>query len=385
MKKLFVVLCLVFLLLLILFPSDSADAAKQGLDIFLYTVLPSLLPFFIVSSLLLATGVFRLAAKWMEPLMRPLFHCPGHTAYVFLLSITSGYPVGAKLTATLVKSGNMTPEEGLRTLCFCSTSGPVFMVGAVAVGMLGVPQAGVLLALAHYLSALAVGVLGRFLIPDRAGGYSKSPAPEQSQALPIGTIMREAITGSIQTLLTVGGYIILFCVLIRFLTITGVLRLLGYAVTPLLLLLGMPQSLATPFAAGLIEMTTGAKLISLASAPLAQKTAAIAGVISWSGFGIHSQATAFLSDTPISIGKYMGFKALHGLIAICFCLLLSPLFPQLEPAATTLQTGASLITQALSTSALLLATAAGFFLFLLGISLVIWITKKRPSSNRKTA
>jgi len=54
----------------------------------------------------------------------------------------------------------MSTPRGLPS--FCSTSGPLFMIGAVAVGMFKNPLLGPLIALSHYLGALTVGLIFRF-------------------------------------------------------------------------------------------------------------------------------------------------------------------------------------------------------------------------------
>ena len=64
-------------------------------------VFPSLLPFFIVSEMLIGFGVVRFIGVMLEPLMRPLFRVPGVGGFVWAMGMASGFPAGAKLTARL--------------------------------------------------------------------------------------------------------------------------------------------------------------------------------------------------------------------------------------------------------------------------------------------
>ena len=61
----------------------------------------------------------------------------GPGAFPFIMSVLSGYPMGAKVVGDLKRSGEITLREAKRLMSFCSTSGPAFMAGAVGAGMLG--------------------------------------------------------------------------------------------------------------------------------------------------------------------------------------------------------------------------------------------------------
>ncbi|MGI6697929.1 MAG: nucleoside recognition domain-containing protein [Clostridia bacterium] len=62
---------------------------------------PHCFPFSSAQSFLIGLGVIDFIGTLLEPVMRPLFKTPGQSAFVFVMSITSGYPVGVKLTCGL--------------------------------------------------------------------------------------------------------------------------------------------------------------------------------------------------------------------------------------------------------------------------------------------
>ena len=78
------------------------------------------------------------------------------------MGIASGYPLGAKITRGLYEAGDLTKGEAERLVSFSSTANPVFIVGAVAVGMFKSPHAGAAMALVHYTSALLWGFSSAF-------------------------------------------------------------------------------------------------------------------------------------------------------------------------------------------------------------------------------
>ncbi len=91
--------------------------------------------------------------------MRPLFNIPGCGAFAVALGITSGYPVGAKISNELFESGECTKQEAERLLSFTNTSGPLFIVSAIGIGMFNNPQIGSTLLITHFLASLTVGLI----------------------------------------------------------------------------------------------------------------------------------------------------------------------------------------------------------------------------------
>src|SRR5690554_7023090 len=141
---------LIFTLALMVFPGEGLAAAKDGLKIFCEIVLPSLLPFFILTEILLGLGVVHFFGVILEPLMRPLFNVPGAGAFALSMGLAAGYPMDAVITGKFRRMGLCSRIEGERLLAFTNTADPLFMFGAVAVGMFGRPELGLIIALAHY-------------------------------------------------------------------------------------------------------------------------------------------------------------------------------------------------------------------------------------------
>src|SRR5690606_32732679 len=98
----FIVLSVLFLVItIILYPGESVSSAYNGLVIWATLVVPALLPFFIGSEILINLGVVKFFGVLLEPIMRPIFNVPGEGSFAFAMSITSGYPVGAKIVSRL--------------------------------------------------------------------------------------------------------------------------------------------------------------------------------------------------------------------------------------------------------------------------------------------
>lgn len=320
---------LLLTIMLIVFSEHGYHATVAALKLFFEVVFPSLLPFFILSDVLLSTGMVHYLGVWFEPLMRPIFNVPGVGSFVFSMGLAAGYPMDAVLTAKFRKQELCTKTEGERLLAFSNSADPLFIFGAVAVGMFGQPALGAVLAMAHYTSVLMVGLTFRFYkrreetprsegvvvrgIHRRALDAMMRGRAEDGRAL--GKVLNEAISDSVSTLFMIMSFMVLFAVLIRVLTATGLMQLLEIPFGGMLQILGMSPHLVNAAIQGLFEIDLGSAAAAHASAPLLQRLVLVSGIIAWSGLSVHGQVASVLADTDISMKPYFVARALHALYA----------------------------------------------------------------------
>ena len=157
----------------------AADAVREGIDLCLRAVIPSLFPFFAVSSLLVSLGAADGAGRVLARPFRRLFRCGGAGCAALLLGLIGGYPVGARTAAELVRRGELSPAEGARLLTFCNNAGPAFAIGVAGVSVFGSARTGAWLYLLHCAAALLTGLLFcRRPLPVTA--MPKRPVPPQT-------------------------------------------------------------------------------------------------------------------------------------------------------------------------------------------------------------
>lgn len=321
---------LLLTIMLIVFSEHGYHATVGALKLFFEVVFPSLLPFFIISDVLLSTGMVHYLGVYFEPLMRPLFNVPGVGSFVFSMGLAAGYPMDAVLTAKFRKQGLCTKTEGERLLAFSNSADPLFIFGAVAVGMFGQPALGAVLAMAHYASVLMVGLTFRF--------YKRHEKPEGSQegivirnihrraidalirgraedGRGMGKVLNEAISDSMGTLFMIMAFMVLFAVLIRVLSVTGLVSMIEAPLGFLFQVLGMSPHLVNAAVQGLFEIDLGTAAAAKATAPLIQQLVVVSGIIAWSGLSVHGQVASVLSDTDISMKPYFVARALHAVYA----------------------------------------------------------------------
>ena len=327
---------------LIIFPQESFDASKGGLNMWWKIVFPSLLPFLIFSELLISFGVVRFIGVLLEPFMRPLFRVPGAGGFVWAMGLASGFPAGAKFSARLRQEKQVSRIEAERLVCFTNSSNPLFLFVAVAVGFFHNPQLGIILALPHYLGNLCVGILMRFYgrKEEKSEPQPSSTHPSLRQAFhqmhntrikenrPFGTLLGDAVISSIHTLLMIGGFIILFSVVNRLLFHMNITGWIAGGLHFILQAIDYPDSLALPFISGLFEMTLGSRLTSaVENATLLQQTVLTSFILAFNGFSIQAQVASIIANTDIRFFPFFIARICHGFFAAFFTVILwKPLY-----------------------------------------------------------
>lgn len=329
MKKLLVpLLAIVFILFLIFLSDTCVKAASRGLTLWLNIVFPSLFPFFVASELLKGSSLIKAIGVLIEPIMYPLFRVPGCGSFAFLMGTTSGYPVGAKITSSLRKEKMLSKVQAERLLAFSNNSGPLFIVGAVAVGMFSEPKLGPFLLICHIAASITIGILFRFygnkssasiMYSSRSSTFKrfkKELFNNKNSNSNLGGLLGEAIKNSIMTILAVGGFIIVFSVIINILLETGFITQFASLISAVLTPLNIDKEIITSLLSGFFEITTGTKMASsIQGVSLAEKLVPVSIIIGWAGLSVHSQVLSIISNTDISLKPYLIGKLLHGIIA----------------------------------------------------------------------
>nr|WP_284679333.1 sporulation integral membrane protein YlbJ [Aceticella autotrophica] len=319
-KKFFHYIFLLLLVLgvisLIIFPKNSLEAAKNGIDLWLFTVTPALLPFFIGSELLLQFGIVNLLGKLLEPIMKPLFNVSGSGSFPMAIGYTSGYPVGAQIISRLWEEKLCTTIEAERLMSFCNNSGPLFMLGVVGTGMFNNSKIGYIIMSANYLGAICTGILFRNYKFSKKTKYPDAYNKKVENNVirkNFGNILSDAIKSSMNTIFLIGGYIIIFSVLIEYLKLFNIIYILSNLIYPIFKVLGFHKEILPGFISGLMEITVGSKLISQSAAPLYQKIIIVSIILSWGGFSTHGQVISIISNTKISYLPYLFSKIINSI------------------------------------------------------------------------
>ncbi len=187
--------------MLIVDSKTSLAGAKEGLEMCLEVLIPSLLPFFFLSILL--TGSMKCVSM---PFLRPLgriLRIPGGSEPLMLIGLLGGYPVGAQSLSQACESGQLGTEDARRMLAFCNNCGPAFVFGIVAQFFNNMSTVWIIWGI-HILSALLVGIT----VPGNATNYDV----KEVRDLSVSQVLRRSLSVMAQ----VCSWVVLFRVWITF-------------------------------------------------------------------------------------------------------------------------------------------------------------------------
>lgn len=358
-------------LALILWPEQAMEAMRDGVALCGNVILPSLFPFFVLSSLVVDLGLAAYLGRALEGLMRPLFRVSGSCAAAVALGFIGGYPVGARTALQLYQQGLCSKPEAERLLAFCNNSGPAFILGVVGAGIFGDSRVGFLLYLTHALASMLVGLLFRFY-----GGserrHAASPRPKPIQVVTVPAAFTGAVVRSLQSTLNICAFVVFFSVVLQLLSAFGAFA----ALAELLALIGFEPGWARRLVAGLLELSSGVSSLR-GGTHLAGRVSMAAFMLGWAGLSVHCQVLSFLVDSGLSAKTYLAGKLCHGLIAAGLTWCLTRLFPLSAPVADYLAEQAESIA-ALDFSTALAASslsALAGWLFLAALCRSLWRNK----------
>lgn len=290
---------LIFVLVcLIISPDVYMASILNGLILWAKAVLPALFPFFFLSKMLTELGSVKYIAIYFQSITKKLFKVDGIASYAFIMSIFSGYPVGAKITSELYENGYISHLDMCKMCSFCSTSGPLFIIGTVGVGMLESKMAGVIIFICHIIGAILNGILWR-----NYKGTNEFCSTSQRERTKIrDDLLNYTITNSVISIAVVGGFISLFCMFVDIGINTGILGFVANIINYPLQLLGIDCVYSLPLATGIVEITRGSLEISKVALSGDFMIILITSLISFGGLSTHLQSLAFLGKHKI---KYL--------------------------------------------------------------------------------
>lgn len=285
--KIAVTAALCALLEMILAPQQMIDSARYALRLCAELIIPSLFPFFVVSGLLSRLGFSaRLAGRLSRPAAR-LYGISGAGATALFMGLIGGYPLGAAYIADMRRQGLISAEEGERLMGFCNNSGPAFLVGSIGAGVFGSAKLGLGLYIIHILSALITGLF------FRGSGRYKAQMPHLPESR--GSALIDSVRQAAQSILSVCGFIVCFCVIIGLMDAGGYFSLL---VGRLASLTGLELHAARALLSGVLELGSGiGAMRGLSPSPV--NLAIAAGIVGWGGVSVHFQTYAVLAESDI--------------------------------------------------------------------------------------
>ncbi|MSS63299.1 transporter [Velocimicrobium porci] len=297
---------ILFLLLLFLFPKESFNGAKNGLLLWFQIVLPTLLPFLIVSNLMVALSITDSFSYVLYPVLKHIMPVSKNGCYPIAIGLLSGYPIGAKACSDMVSLGQISAQEGQFLFTFCNNASPMFLLNYVLLQSLQIKENLWLLMGILYLSAFLSGYLFLFFhrskrsLPD-IGSRTDFTTVKKKESKTFFQLLDSAIFQSFEIITKIGGYIILFSLLAN-----------------LLVCLFPFHEIIKAAIIGILEITTGIQYVTKASLPSYIKLLITMPICAFGGLSSIAQTNSVILKSPLSITLYIIYKLINALI--CFLL-----------------------------------------------------------------
>ena len=289
MKQLLSGLPVLVLFLAMLFsPKAVFEGAESGLLLWFQVVFPTLFPFMLVSGLMLSGGGLVVISRIFGRLFSTLFATSPNGSFAVIAGFLCGYPMGAKVSADLVRSGRISRDEGAYLLSFCNNTSPIFIMNFIVWKTfdreeLMIPTLLILIGVPAFLSLF----FRRFYLKGRKKFSDLSDKKKNNVKLLNFEMLDSCLADSFESIVKVGLYIIFFSILIA-----------------------LPGKLSAghPLLAGILptlEMTNGILMIHKAAPDLTVSYPLILGLTSFGGFCSAAQTKCMLKAASLPILPYI--------------------------------------------------------------------------------
>lgn len=291
------VLMIGFFIWMLCFPHETFYGASSGLLLWFQIVLPTLLPFMILSNLLIYTNAVSYVSNLIKPFIQRLFCVSDQGSYAIFIGFLCGYPMGAKVIGDLILTKRISLQEGQYLLSFCNNTSPMFIISFVVIQNFKNESLllGTLFIL--FLSPVICSFLFRrfYSFPKKC---SYKNITNEMVSLNF-NIFDHCIMNSFTTITKVGGYIILFSVLFALCSRIPFLQIL------------LP----------VLEITNGISWVTKFQIPLYILYPYVLGIISFGGFCSVAQTKAMIQETGLAISPYIVQKLITALVTSLFAIL----------------------------------------------------------------
>jgi hypothetical protein len=275
MKKFLTLLLLLFLLLI--FHETAITGVQNGLLLWYQTLIPSLLPFILITNALSETGAYQAVSRHFKNFST------GYEIMAILLGSLCGYPIGAKIINDFILNEYITPAKGNKILAFASQASPMFLLGYVYLHILKKTIPLWLFFGSIYLPPLILYPL--FIRREDNSFPNKKQQTYQSSRI------TDTFLHAVQIMVMIGLYVMIFSVLLE-------------------ILLPFCPFKSYKIALSLLEITNGLKILEQLSLPFSLRISLICSLSAFGGFCSAFQIRSVLDYPGASIKKYLQNKTI---------------------------------------------------------------------------
>lgn len=291
---------LIFFLCMLSFPQTVFTGASYGLVLWFRHVLPTLLPYMILINILICTPALHWICRITSPFLCPLLGTSYYGTFAVLTGFLCGYPMGAKTASDLLDAQKISRSEASYLLSFCNNTSPAFILSYVVTQNLKKSDLCIPFFLILTLTPLMLSFIFRlfYRLQESSGSFSQatpSSFPDPSGNFSDGFLDR-CIMNAFKSITKVGGYMMMFSVLIQ------------------LLASALPDNTASLLLYSGLEISIGIRQLASSALYTSHKIILCAALTSFGGWCCIAQTYSMISGNHLPILPYIAEKLATALV-----------------------------------------------------------------------
>lgn len=280
----FPILCL---FIIFKFPIQSINGAKSGLLLWYSTIIPTLLPFIIISKIIVNSDSIKIFSYPFKILKKKFPTFNENIPFAIIMGIMCGYPMEAKLLNDMNKNNLIDNKNAQILLCLFNNASPMFIFGYVygvyLKNILSISTIILLIYIPIVIYGVFLFVASHIFKNNKISATSIDNINNQAKEISINDIFMDAVN----TIVMIGIYMMLF------------------SIASNILIKITDSNIICSACSSILEITLGIDTIWNLDILLNIKTALILAITAFGGISSIAQTKCVLSNTELSINRYI--------------------------------------------------------------------------------
>ena len=291
---------LIFFLCMLSFPQTVFAGASYGLLLWFRHVLPTLLPYMVLINILIRTPALHWICHITSPFLCPLLGTSYYGTFAVLTGFLCGYPMGAKTASDLLDAQKISRSEASYLLSFCNNTSPAFILSYVVAQNMKERNLCIPFFLILTFTPLMLSFIFRlfYRLPESSCSFPQvTPGSFSNPSESISdNFLDRCILNAFESVTKVGGYMMMFSVLIQLLASV------------------LPNTIFSLLLYSSLEISTGIRLLFSSALYTTEKIILCAFLTSFGGWCCIAQTYSMISSSQLPILPYITAKLVTALV-----------------------------------------------------------------------
>ena len=291
---------LIFFLCMLSFPQTVFSGASYGLLLWFRHVLPTLLPYMVLINILIRTPALHWICHITSPFLCPLLGTSYYGTFAVLTGFLCGYPMGAKTASDLLDAQKISRSEASYLLSFCNNTSPAFILSYVVAQNMKERNLCIPFFLILTFTPLMLSFIFRlfYRLPESSCSFPQvTPGSFSNPSESISdSFLDRCILNAFESVTKVGGYMMMFSVLIQLLASV------------------LPNTIFSLLLYSSLEISTGIRLLFSSALYTTEKIILCAFLTSFGGWCCIAQTYSMISSSQLPILPYITAKLVTALV-----------------------------------------------------------------------